>query len=60
MAHQPEQQVLYREKQSALWKRDHGAMWQRRYPDLSLVRTLEFGVADGYDDCTAQLLEKQG
>jgi pseudaminic acid biosynthesis-associated methylase len=60
MAHQQEQEVLYREKQSALWKRDHGAVWQRRYPDLKLVRTLELDVADGYDDCTAQLLEKQG
>lgn len=59
-AHQKEQEILYREKQSALWKRDHGAVWQRRYPDLKLVRTLEFGVADGYDDCTANLFEKQG
>ncbi len=57
--HQSEQEVLYRGKQSALWKRDHGALWQRRYPDLSLVRTLELGVADGYDDCTAHLFEKK-
>lgn len=58
-AHQQTQEILYRGKQSALWKRDHGAVWQRRYPDLRLVRTLELGVADGYDDCTANLLEKQ-
>lgn len=59
MPKQEDQEVLYRGKQSALWKRDHGALWQRRYPDLSLVRTLELGVADGYDDCTAHLFEKQ-
>lgn len=58
MAKQPDQEVLYRGKQSALWKRDHGATWQRRYPNLQLVRTLELGVADGYDDCTANLFEK--
>lgn len=60
MAHQKDQEVLYRGKQSALWKRDHGALWQRRFPDLKQIRTLEFGVADGYDDCTAHLFEKQG
>lgn len=56
---QDEQEVLYRGKQSALWKRDHGAVWMKRYPDLRCIRTLELGVADGYDDCTAHLLEKQ-
>jgi pseudaminic acid biosynthesis-associated methylase len=58
-AKQEDTEVLYRGNQSALWKRDHGALWQRRYPDLKLVRTLELGVADGYDDCTANLFEKQ-
>jgi pseudaminic acid biosynthesis-associated methylase len=57
-ASQPEQEVLYRGKQSALWKRDHGALWRRRHPQLREIRTLQLGVADGYDDCTANLLEK--
>lgn len=58
-AKQEDTEVLYRGKQAALWKRDHGAVWQRRYPELKLVRTIELGVADGYDDCTANLFEKQ-
>lgn len=57
-ASQQEQEVLYRGNQSALWKRDHGALWRRRYPTLREVRTLHLGVADGYDDCTANLFEK--
>lgn len=57
-ASQPDQEVLYRGKQSALWKRDHGALWRRRYPQLREIRTLQLGVADGYDDCTANLFEK--
>jgi len=57
-ASQQDQEVLYRGNQSALWKRDHGALWRRRYPQLREVRTLQLGVADGYDDCTANLFEK--
>ena len=54
-----EQEIHYRGHQAALWKRDHGALWQARHPDLHEVRRLEFGVADGYDDCTAHLFEKR-
>lgn len=53
-----EQEVRYRGHSAALWKRDHGALWQQRYPDLELVRRLELGEADGYDDCTAHLFAK--
>lgn len=53
-----EQEVLYRGHQAALWKRDHGAIWQRRFPNLREIRSLSFGVADGYDDCRANLFEK--
>lgn len=54
----PEQEIEYRGHAGALWKRDHGALWAKRYPDLKLVRRLELGEADGYDDCTAHLFEK--
>jgi hypothetical protein len=40
-------------------KRHNRYYCQTRFPDLKLQRTLELGVADGYDDCTAHLLEKQ-
>jgi pseudaminic acid biosynthesis-associated methylase len=53
-----EQEIPYRGHSGALWKRDHGAVWQARYPSLRLVRRLELGVAQGYDDCTAHLFEK--
>jgi hypothetical protein len=33
-------------------------MWQRRFPNLREIRSLSFGVADGYDDCRANLFEK--
>ncbi len=59
-ASQQDQEVLYRGKSSALWKRDHGALWRRAFPNLREIRTLELGVADGYDDCTANLFEKVG
>ena len=54
--HPSERAVAYRGR--ALWKRDHGAAWQSRHPGLRLVRRLELGPADGYDDCTAHLFEK--
>jgi pseudaminic acid biosynthesis-associated methylase len=53
-----EQEVRYRGHAGALWKRDHGAAWQARHPGLRLVRRLELGPADGYDNCTAHLFEK--
>jgi pseudaminic acid biosynthesis-associated methylase len=53
-----EQTVKYRGTDDSLWKRDHGALWQARHPDLRLVRRLELGAADGYDDCTAHVFEK--
>jgi pseudaminic acid biosynthesis-associated methylase len=53
-----EQEIKYRGHTGALWKRDHGGLWQQRFPDLRLVRRLELGHADGYDDCTAHLFEK--
>jgi pseudaminic acid biosynthesis-associated methylase len=53
-----EQEIQYRGHAGALWKRDHGALWQQRHPDLRLVRRIELGAADGYDDCTAHLFEK--
>jgi len=53
-----EQEIKYRGHNAALWKRDHGATWQARYPSLRLVRRLELGRDDGYDDCTAHLFEK--
>jgi pseudaminic acid biosynthesis-associated methylase len=56
--HPREQEVQYRGHTGALWKRDHGAAWQARFPELKLVRRLELGAADGYDDCTAHLFEK--
>ena len=56
---QEELEVLYRGKQTPLWKRDYGALWMKRFPDLHCVRSLELTVADGYDDCTAHLLEKK-
>ena len=59
MPKQEEQEVLYRGQQNALWKRDHGALWMKRFPTLREVRSLELGVADGYDACTAHLFEKQ-
>jgi pseudaminic acid biosynthesis-associated methylase len=56
--HPTETEVPYRGHTAALWKRAHGALWQTRYPTLQLVRKLELGRADGYDDCTAHLFEK--
>jgi len=56
--HPTEQEINYRGRDAALWKRDHGALWQTRHPDLTLVRRLELGTQDGYDDCTAHLFEK--
>ncbi|HEY0193916.1 MAG TPA: pseudaminic acid biosynthesis-associated methylase, partial [Kofleriaceae bacterium] len=56
--HPTEQEIRYRGHHAALWKRDHGAMWLARHPGLKLVRRLELGAADGYDDCTAHLFEK--
>jgi hypothetical protein len=53
-----EHEVRYRGHVGALWKRDHGAAWQARHPGLRLVRRLELGAADGYDNCTAHLFEK--
>jgi hypothetical protein len=51
--------VRYRGHSGVLWKRDHGAAWQARHPGLRLVRRLELGPADGYDNCTAHLFEKE-
>jgi pseudaminic acid biosynthesis-associated methylase len=56
--HPSEQEVMYRGHAHALWKRDHGAVWQARHA-LRPVRRLEFGAAEGYDNCTAHLLEKR-
>lgn len=56
--HPSEQEVAYRGHAGALWKRDHGAAWQTRHPALRLVRRLELGADQGYDDCTAHLFEK--
>jgi pseudaminic acid biosynthesis-associated methylase len=56
--HPTEQEVPYRGHAGALWKRDHGGAWQARFPRLRLVRRLELGVEQGYDDCTAHLFEK--
>ncbi len=56
--HPSEQEVPYRGHAGALWKRDHRAAWQARFPSLRLVRRLELGADDGYDDCTAHLFEK--
>ena len=53
-----EQEIPYRGHTGALWKRDHGAAWQARFPSLSLVRRLELGPDQGYDNCTAHLFEK--
>jgi pseudaminic acid biosynthesis-associated methylase len=53
-----EQAIKYRGTDESLWKRDHGALWQAHYPELKLVRRLELGAADGYDDCTAHVFEK--
>ena len=53
-----EQKLTYRGKDEALCDRDHGALWQAQYPDLKLVRRIELGEADGYDDCTAHVFEK--
>lgn len=56
--HPVEQEIAYRGHAAALWKRDHGALWKARHPDLRLLRQLELGEADGYDNCTAHLFEK--
>ena len=56
--HPSEQEIPYRGHSGALWKRDHGAAWQTRYPSLQLVRRLELGPDQGYDNCTAHLFEK--
>jgi pseudaminic acid biosynthesis-associated methylase len=56
--HPTEQAIPYRGHEGALWKRDHGGAWQARFPSLRLVRRLDFGAAQGYDDCTAHLFEK--
>ena len=53
-----EQALAYRGHAGALWKRDHGGAWHARYPALRLVRRLELGAEQGYDDCTAHLFEK--
>ncbi len=53
-----EQELPYRGHAGALWKRDHGRAWQARHPGLRLVRRLELGADQGYDDCTAHLFEK--
>jgi pseudaminic acid biosynthesis-associated methylase len=57
--HPVEVEVAYRGNAGALWKRDHGALWRSRYPKLRELRTLSLGAADGYDDCTAHLFEKE-
>jgi len=57
--HPLEVEVAYRGNAGALWKRDHGALWRARYPKLRELRTLSLGAADGYDDCTAHLFEKE-
>jgi pseudaminic acid biosynthesis-associated methylase len=58
--HPTEQEINYRGHDGALWKRDHGALWMARHPDLREVRSFPLSAADGYDDCTAHLFEKQG
>lgn len=58
--HPTEKAINYRGHEGALWKRDHGSLWRTHYPDLRELRTLSLDTADGYDDCTAHLFEKQG
>ena len=53
-----EQEINYRGHAGALWKRDHGGLWQSRYPALKLIRRIELGEEQGYDNCTAHLFEK--
>jgi pseudaminic acid biosynthesis-associated methylase len=53
-----EQEISYRGHAEALWKRDHGTAWLTRHPNLRLVRRLELGTEQGYDDSTAHLFEK--
>lgn len=57
--HPTETEINYRGHAGALWKRDHGGLWMTRFPQLKLVRRIELGATDGYDDCTAHLFEKQ-
>ena len=52
-------EVSYRGHERALWRRDYGRLWLSRHPDLTIIRTLELDVADGYVECTAHLFEKQ-
>jgi pseudaminic acid biosynthesis-associated methylase len=56
--HPSEQEIEYRGYAGALWKRDHGAAWQTRHPSLRLIRRIELGADQGYDDCTAHLFER--
>lgn len=53
-----EQEIPYRGHAGALWKRDHGAAWLARHA-LTELRRVELSAAQGYDDCTAHLFEKQ-
>lgn len=57
--HHHELAVPYRGQREALWKRDHGAAIATRHPDLVLARRGFLAAADGYDDCTYHLFEKQ-
>jgi pseudaminic acid biosynthesis-associated methylase len=53
-----EQAIKYRGTNDSLWKRDHGGIWKSQYPSLQLLKRIELGASDGYDDCTAHLFEK--
>jgi pseudaminic acid biosynthesis-associated methylase len=53
-----ETEVPYRGKDGALWRRDHRAAWMSRHPDLALVYSEKLDASQGYDDCTAHVLER--
>jgi pseudaminic acid biosynthesis-associated methylase len=54
-----ETEIDYRGHAGALWRRDHRAAWIARHPDLVCVYSELLGEADGYDNCTAHVLEKR-
>lgn len=51
-----EEMVTYRGHENRLWRRDYGKLYQ----DMGLTLVRKWNAGEGFDDCTAWLLEKLG